>query len=215
MAALACCQNCFAPQRHEKFSALCSSKPDAKLEKGLRGFRAITLWNVFPNGTTTVFGGHVPRWKRSRLNGNHVGAEMGGWSVSNCRPWRRTYFNDTGSGRKDRRVDLDPRQDGGLGPCFFCGSVFPAFSVCLEVPFQTPSPFLSPSPSKLPFEAFSKPPFDLSTLRLSLSHTRQPENSKRAHFRAPPPSLPLRPSTKPSLHEGSWDPTWARCSWVP
>ena len=97
------------PRRRGKSFASCSSKkPDAKLEKGLRGFRAIALPSVFSKWCTTVLVDMLhdekepSEWKRL-----HVEAERG----VNCEQMQAlvtNIFQRHWEWQEDRRVDLQP-----------------------------------------------------------------------------------------------------------
>ena len=65
------------PRRCGKFYASCSSKkPDAKLEKGLRGFPAIALLSVFSKRYATVLVDMLhEETEPSEWSRLHVGAE--------------------------------------------------------------------------------------------------------------------------------------------
>ena len=63
------------------------AKPDAKLEKGLRGFRALALLRVFSKWYTTVLVDMLHE-EKSRLSGGACTWEPRGESIVNtCRPW--------------------------------------------------------------------------------------------------------------------------------
>ena len=95
-------RNIFRPQ---------SKKPNAKIEKGLRGFLAIALLSVFSKWYTTVEV-HMPHdekeqsdWKRL-----HVGTERG----MNCEHMQalvKNIFQRRWEWQEDRRVNLQPGAD--------------------------------------------------------------------------------------------------------
>ena len=99
---------CRAPEGWKILRFVFLRKPDAKLEKGLRGFRAMTLLSVFSKRYTTVFVDMLhhekepSEWKRL-----HVGAERG----VNCERMQAlvtNIFQRHWEWREDRRVDLQP-----------------------------------------------------------------------------------------------------------
>ena len=55
--------DCSAPEAWKVPRFVFLEKPDAKLEKGLRGFRAIALLSVFSKWDTNRLGGHAARGK--------------------------------------------------------------------------------------------------------------------------------------------------------
>ena len=99
---------CRAPEAWEVLRLVFLTKPDAKLEKGLRGFRAIALLSVFSKWYATVLVDMLneekepPEWKRL-----HVGAER----AVNCEHMQAlvtNIFQRHWEWQEDRRVDLQP-----------------------------------------------------------------------------------------------------------
>ena len=91
-----------APEARTVLRLVFLKKPHAKREMGLRGFRAIALFECFffQSGTQRF------RWiccvkNRSRLNGGaYTWEPREELTVSICRPWERIYFRDSGNGRR-------------------------------------------------------------------------------------------------------------------
>ena len=97
-----------APEAWKILRLVFLKKPDAKLEKGLRGFRAIALLSVLSEWYTTVVVNLLHEEKEpvesSKL---HVGAERG----VNCEHMQAlvTYiFPRHWEWKEDRRIDLQP-----------------------------------------------------------------------------------------------------------
>ena len=99
---------CRAPEAWTVLRFVFLKKPDAKLEKGLRGFRAIALLSVFSKWYATVLVDMLrdekepSEWKRL-----HVEAERG----VNCEHMRAlvtNIFQRHWEWQEDRRVDLQP-----------------------------------------------------------------------------------------------------------
>ena len=91
-------------QRRGKFTALFLKKPDARLEKGLRGFRAILL-SVFSEWYTAVLVDLLHEEKEWRKL--HVGAERG----VNCEHMQTlvtNIFQRHWEWQEDKRADLQP-----------------------------------------------------------------------------------------------------------
>ena len=101
---------CRAPEAWKVLPFVSLKKPDAKLGKGFRGFRAIALLSVFSKWYTTVLvdmlhsGKEPSEWKRL-----HVGAER----RINCEHMQAlvtNMFQRRWEWQEDRRVDLQPRR---------------------------------------------------------------------------------------------------------
>ena len=99
---------CRAPEAWKVLRLVFLKKPDAKLEQGLRGFRAIALLNVFSKWYATVLVDMLheekepSEWKRL-----HVGAERG----VNCEHMQAlvtNIFQRHWKWQEDRRPDLRP-----------------------------------------------------------------------------------------------------------
>ena len=83
-------------------------KPDAKLEKGLRGFRAITLLSVFSKWYATVLVDMLHEEKEPIDWWNlHVGAERE-VHCEHTQALVTNIFQRHGEWQEDRRVDLQP-----------------------------------------------------------------------------------------------------------
>ena len=112
-------------------------KPDAKLDKGLRGFRAIALLGVFSKWTTTVLVDMLhdekepSEWKRL-----HAGAERR-VHCEHMQALVTNIFQRHWEWQEDRRVDLQP--------VLFRYST--AFMASLDV--KTPSTWPNPLWSKI------------------------------------------------------------------
>ena len=93
-----------APEAWKVLRLVFLKKPDAKLEKGLRGFRAIAPLSVFSKWYTTVLVDMLHDEKEpSEWKKLHVGAERG----VNCEHMQVLVTN-IWEWQEDRRVDLQP-----------------------------------------------------------------------------------------------------------
>ena len=97
---------CRAPEAWKILRLVFLKKPDAKLEKGLRGFRAIALLTVFSKWYTTVLVDMLHEEKKPiEWRSLHVGAERG----VNCEHMQAlvtNIFQRHWEWQEDRRTDL-------------------------------------------------------------------------------------------------------------